>query len=102
MLIVLLGARIGLLLVGLGALGYGVQYKEFGFGNTLVVAGAVSACTGFLMIGLWAVTRELQTIARRVGGDDVASSRQPAFPAELSLAPELAPPPPRHPAEAVE
>src|SRR5262245_54886875 len=101
MLIVLLGAGIGLLLVGLGALGYGVQYKEFGFGNTLVVAGAVSACTGFLMMGLWAVTRELQTIARRVGGGTAASSRQPAFPAELSLAPELAPPPPRQSAEAV-
>jgi len=100
MLMVLLGAGIGLLLAGLAALGYGVQYKEFGFGNTLVVAGAVSACSGFLMIGLWAVVRELQTIARRLGGGAVASARQPAFPAELSLAPELAPPPPRQSAEA--
>jgi hypothetical protein len=98
MLIVLLGAGIGLLLAGLAALGYGVQYKEFGFGNTLVVAGAVSACSGFLMMGLWAVVRELQTIARRLGGGAVASARQPAFPAELSQAPELAPP--RQPAEA--
>ena len=100
MLVVLLGAGIGLLLVGLAALGYGVQYKEFGFGNTLVVAGAVSACSGFLMTGLWAVARELQTIAQRLGSGAVASARQPAFPAQLSLAPELAPPPPRQPAEA--
>jgi hypothetical protein len=100
MLIVLLGAGIGLLLAGLGALGYGVQYKEFGFGNTLVVAGAVSACSGFLMVGLWVVARELQTIARRLGSGAVASARQPAFPAEPFPAPELSPPPPRQPAEA--
>jgi len=60
MLMVLLGAAVGLLLIGLGALGYGIQYKEFGFGNTLMVAGAVASCSGFLMIGLWAIARELQ------------------------------------------
>ena len=94
MLMVLLGAGIGLLLVGLGALGYGIQYKEFGFGNTLVVAGAVAACSGFLMTGLWAVARELQNIAQRLGGGAVARV-QPALPAEPSLAP-----PPHAPAKA--
>ena len=89
---VLLGAGIGLLLMGLGALGYGIPYKEFGFGNTLIIAGAVTACSGFLMIGLWAVVRELQQISRRLGGGALASA-QPAFPAEPSLAPALAPPP---------
>ena len=96
MLIVLLGAGLGLLLVGLGALGYGIPYKEFGFGNTLIVAGAVAACSGFLMIGLWAVARELQQISQRLGGGAVPSA-QPAFPAESSLAPALAPSPPRAP-----
>lgn len=99
MLMVLLGAGIGLLLVGLGALGYGIQYKEFGFGNTLVVAGAVAGCSGFLMLALWAVARELQNISLRLAGGAVASV-QPAFPAEPSLAPPLAPPPPPRPAEA--
>lgn len=91
MLMVLLGAAIVLLLAGLGALGYGVQYKEFGFGNTLVVAGAVGACSGFLMLGLWAVARELQQISRRLGSGAVAGARS-AFPAES--APALAPPSP--------
>jgi hypothetical protein len=92
MLIVLLGAGIGLLLVGFGALGYGFLYNEFGFGNTLVLAGAVSSCSGFLMIGLWTVARKLQDIAQRLGGPALASA-QPAFPAEPALAPSLAPPP---------
>lgn len=102
MLMVLLGAAVGLLLVGLGALGYGIQYKEFGLGNTLMVAGAVASCSGFLMIGLWAIARELQNISQRLGGS-AAASVQPAFPAEPSLAPGLVPPPPapRAPADAV-
>lgn len=87
---VLLGAGIGLLLAGLGALGYGFLYNEFGFGNTLVVAGAVSSCSGFLMFGLWTVARKLQDISQRLGG---AATVQPAFPAEPALAPSLAPPP---------
>ena len=87
---VLLGAGLGLLLAGIGALGYGIPYKEFGFGNTLIIAGAVAACSGFLMIGLWAVARELQQISRRLGSGAVAGV-QPAFPAESSLAPTLAP-----------
>jgi len=92
MLMVLLGAGIALLLAGLGALGFGIPYKEFGFGNTLIVAGAVTACSGFLMIGLWAVARELQQISQRLGSGASAST-QPAFPAESSLAPALVPPP---------
>ena len=93
MLMVLLGAGIALLVAGLGALGYGIPYKEFGFGNTLIIAGAGAACSGFLMIGLWAVARELQNISQRLATGAVASV-QPAYPVEPSLAPTLAPPPP--------
>src|SRR5689334_8254209 len=98
MLIVLFGAAIGLLLAGLGALGYGIQYKEFGFGNTLVVAGAVAACSGFLMLGFWSVARELQQISRRLGSSAVAAA-QPDFPAESTLIPAFVPVPPRPSAE---
>jgi hypothetical protein len=100
MLMVLLGAGIGLLLVGLGALGYGIPIKEFGWGNTLVVSGAVAACSGILMIGLWVVARELQNISQRLAAG-AAASVQSAFPAETSLAPSLAPPPPPPRAEGV-
>src|SRR5215475_10102611 len=99
MLMVLLGAGIGLLVVGLGALGYGIPIKEFGWGNTLTISGAVAVCSGFLMLGLWVVARELQQISRQLGAG-AAASVQPAFAAEPSLALSLGPPPPR-PAEAV-
>jgi hypothetical protein len=91
MLMVLLGAGVGLLLAGLGALGYGIPYKEFGFGNTLIIAGASAVCSGFLMIGFWAVARELQQISQRLGSGAVASV-QPVFPAEPSLAPSITSP----------
>ena len=93
MLMILLGAGICLLLAGLAALGYGIQYKEFGLGNTLIVAGAVAACSGFLMTGFWAVARELQAISRRLGSGAVASAFQPE-PA-LEPVPALESPPPR-------
>jgi hypothetical protein len=92
MLMVLLGAAIGLLLVGLAALGYGIPIKEFGWGNTLIISGAVAVCSGLLMMGLWAVARELQHLSQRLGSS-VALGPAPAFPAEPSLAPVVAPPP---------
>ena len=67
MMVVLLVAGIGLLLAGLVAIGFGIPINEFGFGNTLIIAGTVAACTGMLLIGLWTAVRELKTIARRLG-----------------------------------
>ena len=67
MMVVLLIAGIGLLLAGLLAIGFGIPVKEFSFGNTLILTGAVAACTGMVMLGLWMVVRELKNIARRLG-----------------------------------
>jgi hypothetical protein len=67
MVVVLLIAGIGLLLAGLLAIGFGIPVKEFSFGNTLILIGAVGACTGIIMLGLWTVVRELKNIARRLG-----------------------------------
>ena len=66
-MLVVLVAGIGLLLGGLLAIGYGVPINEFGFGNTLIVAGTVSACTGMILIGLCIVVRELKNMARGLG-----------------------------------
>jgi hypothetical protein len=96
MLMVVLGAGIGLLLAGLAALGYGFLIKEFGLGNTLIQAGTVAACSGLLMVGLWAVGREVQAVAQRLGAG-AAAALQPPLPVEPSLAPALAPPPSRNP-----
>jgi hypothetical protein len=67
MMVVLLIAGISLLLAGLLAIGFGIPVKEFSFGNTLIFTGAVAACTGMILVGLWMVVRELKNIARRLG-----------------------------------
>jgi hypothetical protein len=67
MMAALLVSGTGLLLAGLLTIGFGIPVKEFSFGNTLIITGAIVACTGMLMMGLWIVARELKNIARRPG-----------------------------------
>ncbi len=67
MIIVMLIAGIGCLLAGLLAIGFGIPVKEFSFGNTLILSGAVGACTGLIILGLSVVVRELKKIAGRLG-----------------------------------
>src|SRR5689334_24558937 len=90
MLMVLLGAAIGLLVAGLAALGFGIYIKEFGLGNTLIQAGTVAICSGLLMVGLWVVARELQALVQRLSAGATAAVQPP-----LAAAPALAPPPTR-------
>ena len=66
-MLVMLVAGIGCLLAGLLAIGFGIPVKEFSFGNTLILSGAVAACTGLMILGLWVVVRELKGIAQRLG-----------------------------------
>ena len=65
-MVVLLIAGLGLVLAGLLTVGFGVQL-ELSFGNTLILAGAIAACTGMILLGFWTVVRELKDIARRLG-----------------------------------
>jgi hypothetical protein len=67
MTIGVLVAGIGLVLAGLLAIGFGIPVKEFSFGNTLLLVGAMSVCTGAIMLALWTAVRELNVIARRLG-----------------------------------
>jgi hypothetical protein len=62
-MIVLLIAGMGVILAGLAAIGFGVPVKEFGFGNTLILTGAVGVCTGLIMISLGLVVREMRKLA---------------------------------------
>jgi len=66
MLVVMLIAGIGLLLAGLLTVGFGIQL-DLSLGNTLILTGAIGACTGIMMLGLWTVVRELRDIGRRLG-----------------------------------
>jgi hypothetical protein len=66
MMVVLLIAGAGLLLAGLLTVGLGIQL-DLSFGNTLILSGTVVACTGMIMLGLWAVAAELKRIVSRLG-----------------------------------
>jgi hypothetical protein len=84
MMMLLLMAGVGAFLGGVVAILFGIPVKEFSFGNTLIVVGAMAACTGLIMIALSVVVGELKTIARRVGSRPVAETRSKA-----GLAPAL-------------
>jgi hypothetical protein len=87
MMVVMVVAGVGCLLAGLLAIGFGFPVKEFSFGNTLILTGAVTACTGLVILGLWAVVSELKNIAQRLG---------PGAPLDTALQPKVAAAPTRH------
>ena len=66
MMAVLLIVGAGLLLAGLLTAGFGIQL-DLSFGNTLILSGTIVACTGMIMLSLWAVARELKRITLRLG-----------------------------------
>ncbi|SDS59324.1 hypothetical protein [Bradyrhizobium canariense] len=85
MIIVLLIAGIAFLLAGLAGIALGIPVKEFSFGNTLILAGVISACTGIVTLCLSVVVRELQAIGVRLGSDVTATQRA-MFPTPLPAA----------------
>ena len=64
-MIALLVTGIGVFVAGLVTAAFGIPVKEFSFGNTLILSGAVIACTGLILISLLLVIRELRVIAQR-------------------------------------
>ncbi len=91
----LLIAGIAVLAAGLLAVVFGIPVKEFSLGNTLILAGAVVASAGFIMLGLAVVVRELQNIARRLGpanpADAARAKSEPQLP--VAAASQAAPEP---------
>ena len=80
MTIGMLVAGIACLLAGLLAIGFGIPINEFGLGNTLILAGAVTACTGLIILSLWVVVKELKNTAGRLGAGpslEKGNARQP-------------------------
>jgi hypothetical protein len=77
MMMVLLIAGIGMLLAGLATVGLGIEL-DLSFGNTLIMTGAIVTCTGMIMLGLWAIVRELKNVALRLGPGVATTSRTEA------------------------
>ena len=85
-MIVLLFAAIATLLAGVLAILIGVPVKEFSFGNTMILAGAMAMCTGLVLFGLWVIGREMRAVARRIAAPAAAGLHDPSLP-ELGAAP---------------
>ncbi|MFZ5733528.1 MAG: DUF308 domain-containing protein [Pseudomonadota bacterium] len=85
-MILLLIAGIAAFMIGIFALAYGIPIKEFSFGNTMIVTGAIIASAGLLLIGLWIVGRELRALAQRLLAADL-----PALPRGEMAAPVIPP-----------
>jgi hypothetical protein len=88
MMVVVLVAGIGLLLGGLVTVVLGIQL-DLSFGNTLILAGAIVACTGVLVLGLWIAVRELKAMARQLGSGLPSGARTAAAPASAGLSTRL-------------
>jgi len=76
-------AGLGCLAAGLLAIGLGIPVKEFSFGNTLIVTGAVVACTGLILLGMSMVVRELRSIAARLVHSEWAGTSAHPSPATI-------------------
>ena len=72
MSVLLVVAGFGVFVAGLVTIAFGIPIKEFSFGDTLVVSGAVVTCTGLIMISLSVVVRELRRVADQLGSGVVA------------------------------
>lgn len=79
MTIGMLVAGIGCLLAGLLAIGFGIPINEFGLGNTLILAGSVAACSGLVILSLWAAVRELKSVARQFGSGPALDLKRSAL-----------------------
>ncbi|GAB1715657.1 MAG: hypothetical protein NTAFB05_06990 [Nitrobacter sp.] len=86
---VLLIVGIGVLVAGLVTTAFGVPVKEFSFGNTLILSGAVVSCTGLIMISLSLVVRELRAVADRIAdrlrSETMAVDRRVSVPPDTGI-----------------
>lgn len=63
-MLLLVIAGVAAVVAGGVAIWFGIPVKEFSFGNTIILAGAMAICSGLLLIGLGLVIRELKAIRR--------------------------------------
>lgn len=86
-MIVLLAAGIGVCILGLLAIGFGIPISDSSFGNALLIAGVVVLCTGLVLLGMWLVARELSNLTKLVLGQGTQPVRQPAPPRSAAAFP---------------
>jgi hypothetical protein len=91
MIALLIGGTV-VLCIGLLTVVFGIPIKEFSFGNTMILAGAVVSCTGLVLIGLYFVGREFRNLTHRLeAGVAVPGSLAPSREAAAAASPESQP-----------
>ena len=91
-LLIVVGAVIAVL--GLGMAAYGIPVKEFSFGNTLILAGSAAVIGGFVIVAIGALIGQLQRIAVMLAARAPLQAGQPAEPFESAAPQRVTPPPP--------
>lgn len=93
MIAMLIGGTV-VLCIGLLTVVFGIPIKEFSFGNTMIMTGAIVSCTGLILIGLYFIGRELKNLTRRLeAGVPLPAPVVPAR--EVPVVTPPAPQPPR-------
>lgn len=86
---------IGILAIALGAIliGFGIPINEFSLGNTLILAGTVTAMGGLVTFAVSRAVGQLSRIADLLATRPMAVPGAPAVSAAGAVAPPVAPPP---------
>jgi hypothetical protein len=79
-MIVLLATGVGVTVLGLLAIGFGIPISDTSFGNALLIAGVVILCTGVVLIGMWLAVRELAKLISMQPGQSVRVAPAPRMP----------------------
>ena len=87
LLLNIVGAIIAML--GLGAVTYGIPIKEFSFGNTLIISGAIGVVGGVVILAIGAMIRQLRHVAELLAAHPLPG--QPVESFEAAAAPGAPP-----------
>jgi hypothetical protein len=91
--LVLLVLGVLLTVLGAGAVLYGIPIYEFGFGNTLIIAGTTAMVGGLILIGIAQAARQLRRIAETLDLQPMAWTASAVEAAVRRPAPGQAPEP---------
>lgn len=90
-MIVLLAAGIGVSVMGLLAIAFGVPISDSSFGNALTIGGIVVLCTGLILLGMAFVVRELANLAKLLIAQGAPAVRTVVAPRHMAVNPFAAP-----------
>lgn len=84
---------VGILAIALGAIliGFGIPINEFSLGNTLILAGTVTAAGGLVTFAISRAVAQLVRVADLLAARPVAASGAAAMPTTAPVAPPTAP-----------